>query len=94
MRILFSIIALCFCMLFSNETRADYLYHSTYLVNKIKPNLTVRSKPTSQFIKLASVQFLTDGTQLKFDNKKGDVKSQCASLGYVLNVDKCSSAEG
>ena len=27
-------------------------------MNKIKPNLTVRSKPTSNFIKLASVQFL------------------------------------
>jgi len=96
MRILFSIIALCFCVLFADKAEADYLYHSTYLVNKIKPNLTVRSKPTSVFsqtklmpIKLASVQFLTDGTQLKFDKVKGDVKSQCAALGYVLHIDKC-----
>jgi len=82
-------------------TDAYSSYHNTNLVFDIKPTQFVRSKPTSVFsqtklipIRLASVQFLTDGTQLKFDKVKGDVKSQCASLGYVLPVSQCDASKG
>ena len=101
MRMLFSIITLCFCVCFSYTAEAALSYHNTHLVNNIKPNLTVRSKPTSVFsqtklmpIRLASVEFLTHEYQLKFDNKKGDVKSQCAALGYVLPVSQCDKSDG
>ena len=59
MRILLCIFMLCFCVSISHTVVADYSHHSTYLVNKIKPNQKVGSKPTSSsYIKLASVQFL------------------------------------
>ena len=89
MRILLSIIALCFCVCLSYEAEADVSYHYTNLVNNIKPNLIVRSKPTSQFIKLASVQFLTDGNALDFKKVELDVKTQCQVSGYVLPVSSC-----
>ena len=91
MRILLSIMTLCFCVCLSLEARADYSYHSTNLVNEIKPNPIVGSKPTSS-LKLASVQFLSDTNGISFDIGKLDVKTQCASLGYTINVSNCKGS--
>ena len=72
MRILLSIVSLCLCVFFSNKAGADYFHHNTDLMKKIKPNLTVRSKPTSNFIKLASVQFLGGKRpELRYDCSEG-----------------------
>ena len=99
MRILLSIMALCFCVCLSYKAEADVSYHYTYLVNNIKPNLTVRSKPTSIFsqtnlmpIKLASVQFLTDDRNLKFQTGTINVKERCVLAGYYQKASDCTGA--
>ena len=92
MRILLSIIALCFCVCLSYEAGAYVSYHYTNLVNNIKPNLIVRSKPTSQFIKIASVQFLTDGNTLNFQTTELDVKSRCYMAGYYKKQSDCTES--
>ena len=58
----------------------------------IKPNPIVRSKPTSQFIKLASVQFLTDGNTLNFQTTELDVKSRCYMAGYYKKQSDCTES--
>ena len=46
----------------------------------------------SSYVKYASVSFLTDDTKLDFGKGEIDVKTQCASLGYVISVSKCTGA--
>jgi len=91
MRILLSIMTLCFCVCLSLETRADYSYHSTNLVNQIKPNPIVRSKPTSS-LKLASVQFLTDTNNVSLKNIELDVKTRCQMAGYYKKITDCTAS--
>jgi len=100
MKIRYYFIGLLFLSCFASSFEAKSSAHNIDLVNQIKPNPTTRSKPTSVFsqtnltpIKLASVQFLTDGNQLNFEVGEVDDKTKCASLGYTIPVSKCSGAQ-
>ena len=101
-----SIIGLLFFVCLTNIVYAYSSSHNTNLVNQIKPNPITRSKPTStafsgggldlnllksSSIKLASVQFLTDRNSISFDKGEVDIKTKCASLGFVIPVSDCVS---
>ena len=93
MRILWCILSLGFGLCFLWPAEAHQSDSSTYLVNnRIKPNLEFRSKPTTSYTKYASVSFLQSDSKLDFKSGEIDVKTQCASMGYVIPVSKCTGA--
>ena len=93
MRILWCILSLGFGLCFLWPAEAHQSDSSTYLVNnRIKPNLEFRSKPTTSYTKYASVSFLQSDSKLDFKSGEIDVKTQCASMGYVILVSKCTGA--
>ena len=89
MRILYCISALCFAVVNSVWAGVPPSFH-TNLVYNIKPTQKVKSKPA--YPQYASVSFLQDNTKLDFSKGEIDVKTQCASLGYVISTSKCTGA--
>jgi len=70
---------------------ASFDFHKNLTFVKINSNPTLKfeSKPSS--LKLASVQFLSDSNRISFDKGEVDVKTECASLGFVIPISECKS---
>ena len=79
-----------FCFSFITKAQANLLFHKNTSFVKIESNPNpIISKPTP--IKLAAVSFLQSDTNLSFGSGELDVKTKCATLGYVIPVSECSS---
>jgi len=70
-----------FVAIFANIPVSYSSYHDTNLVTQIKPNPTDSSKPTSAYVKFASVHFLPASNRML-------LKLRCAS-GYTYEGDRC-----
>ena len=81
--------ALCaICLAQATLARAELSFHLNTSSTNIESNPPSVSKPA--YTKYASVSFLQSETKLDFKSGEIDVKTQCASMGYVIPVSKCT----
>ncbi len=83
--------ALCaICLAQAALARAELSFHLNTSSTNIESNPPSVSKPA--YPKYASVSFLQSDSKLDFKSGEIDVKTQCASMGYVIPVSKCTGA--
>ena len=83
--------ALCaICLAQATLARAELSFHLNTSSTNIESNPPSVSKPA--YPKYASVSFLQSDSKLDFKSGEIDVKTQCASMGYVIPVSKCTGA--
>ena len=83
--------ALCaICLAQAALARAELSFHLNTSSTNIESNPPSVSKPA--YPKYASVSFLQSDSKLDFKSGEVDVKTQCASMGYVIPVSKCTGA--
>ena len=80
------------CLALAAPARAELLFHLNTSSTNIESNPNPKSVSKPAYPKYASVSFLQDNTKLDFSKGEIDVKTQCASLGYVISVSKCTGA--